>query len=240
MKKQHFTLIELLVVIAIIAILAAMLLPALSAARERARTSNCVSNQKQMALAMTMYCNDNNGRLPHANAAEFAVSGGWAVQLYGYLGNNAKMMSCPSSTTTKYDNNDFNFKSVNGGKDEYFTGSYGKNGRMSNTNSTNPAHTVVQQLDKCAGGGTFPLIFCITGPAAAVMPHRMLVDPSHAEGIYSYSRRHSNGGTISFSDGSATYMTFKELNNRALDAKKNSSGIPTDWGDGLAYLLGFN
>ena len=80
-SRNSFTLIELLVVIAIIALLASMLLPALTQARESGRKIKCISNLKQFGIASMMYADDNDGWLPYSRVDNYL----WDYLLFDYV-----------------------------------------------------------------------------------------------------------------------------------------------------------
>jgi len=108
---RAFTLIELLVVIAIIAMLVALLLPALKQAKEKGRQIVCVGNQKQLGVAMMMYAGDYNGSLPYAcmAGAWYAQAPTWQMLLCPYLGvglpttSQPRLFLCPSDKTEALD-----------------------------------------------------------------------------------------------------------------------------------------
>lgn len=91
--RRGFTLIELLVVIAIIGILAAMLFPAFSQARESARRAVCLSNLRQVGMALQMYTMDNNERLPGPGASGRE----WPVSLQPYM-KSTQILVCSSDS----------------------------------------------------------------------------------------------------------------------------------------------
>jgi prepilin-type N-terminal cleavage/methylation domain-containing protein/prepilin-type processing-associated H-X9-DG protein len=133
-QQRGFTLIELLVVIAIIAILAGMLLPALSNAKNKAQGARCMSNTKQMGLAFTMYVDDYDGHLPdkdwargpYQNSAGLNCGGEWqqtpAIQLNPYLSAPAVWV-CPTKKRGLF------YETESGSYDPDYTGflSYGFN-----------------------------------------------------------------------------------------------------------------
>jgi len=94
--RHNFTLIELLVVIAIIAILAAMLLPALTQARDRARSSNCTSNLKGIGQITAFYVADFNGYIPAAQPRWGGDT--WIAMFYATYTVQDKAMVCPAAT----------------------------------------------------------------------------------------------------------------------------------------------
>ena len=202
-KHSQFTLIELLVVIAIIAILAAMLLPALSAARERARAASCVNNLKQLGLVMNMYLDDNKEAIPPHNPGWRGTYGSWMHLLDDkspildttHKGKCLETLHCPSDSLFNQ-----NYPAVSTGNPRDNT-SFGINLYLVTkvkvrTNLQNPSQNIFF-ADSLHLANDYKVP---TGKAASWAMY---------EG--DIALRHGKGGNIVWADGHVSFANEKEL-----------------------------
>ncbi|HOF88754.1 MAG TPA: prepilin-type N-terminal cleavage/methylation domain-containing protein, partial [Armatimonadota bacterium] len=160
---RGFTLIELLVVIAIIAILAAILFPVFAKAREKARQNSCINNQRQIAIAMTMYVQDN--------AETFIPDTGtsaWSSLLKDY--NEPTIYDCPtktgkgSNTAPEYGFNGYLFGKAIGDVNSPAAGILTADLRMDNPNPNSAIYAFSSDVDPRHNSGL--VLTCVDGHVA--------------------------------------------------------------------------
>jgi len=258
-RKRAFTLIELLVVIAIIAILAAILFPVFSRARENARATACLSNLKQISLCMLQYVQDNDESYPVGTSTGGARGQGWAGELMPYV-RNYQVFVCPDDTT------------VAGGQN--YTISYALNQGMAWVAPscsvqavpstlpafTNPSVTIfTTEVLNCAWypatdmpGSTWPHsptangmltsgsnLSCISASSGACayatgpFPTQTQNDPG-----YPLPARHSDGANFAFCDGHVKWARTSQISPGFAAPSPNSAASQFGVGNGCYNAVG--
>jgi prepilin-type N-terminal cleavage/methylation domain-containing protein/prepilin-type processing-associated H-X9-DG protein len=193
--SRGFTLIELLVVIAIIAILAAILFPVFAQARDKARQATCLSNCRQIGLAVQMYAQDWEESLPLDSHSGDA---GWLTTLQAY--SKSKLLNrCPSDPSS-------NFNQTNGRLTSYAINFYLTPGGGYATLASAPSPAQVVYLAEAVNNKPLadhfhPILWAKRKGSSTVIDPRTEIQVD----------RHGGGGIYVFMDGHAKWHRFEQL-----------------------------
>jgi prepilin-type N-terminal cleavage/methylation domain-containing protein/prepilin-type processing-associated H-X9-DG protein len=225
-QKGGFTLIELLVVIAIIAILAAILFPVFAQAREKARSSSCLSNQKQIALAHSMYAQDYDetyapATIPGLLEPTSGVDVRWEDSVKPYIkgGNVGGILTCPSASARTYG---YSMNAALAGKSAAQAGNAAETILTADAAQTTGAHAAkVGEAKGLPVSGPF-FSYTVKGGEALWVPTKpnfntvkgdpnatidpTLKDEDSKAGLGFMRYRHNEGVNASFADGHTKFV----------------------------------
>ena len=243
-RRTGFTLIELLVVIAIIAILAAILFPVFAQAREKARQISCVSNVRQMGIAVSMYVQDQEGYPMMSSPSSFSPRTRWPDYIYPYV-KNEQLFACPSApedlfrngwahnpAAKKYGGYGYNYQYL-GNSRFPFTASDGLIDKPSESVAVADTNAV-RKDDKMIGAGVYTVDPPLTSSRGSGKASGYYGDGAECgsgpEGCRAKpAERHTEMVSVMFADGHSKAMKLSALDDYNRDGTKDNG-----WWNGKA------